>query len=65
MKMKLFSFNKRYSNGEFVALLIYVDDIMLASSSIIMENETKQFLNFNFKLKDLCAPKYFSWYIDN
>ncbi|XP_017974449.1 PREDICTED: uncharacterized mitochondrial protein AtMg00810-like [Theobroma cacao] len=52
-------FTRTTADGSFVALLVYVDDILVASSSMQSENEVKQFLKSKFKLKDLGARKYF------
>ncbi|EOY03775.1 Uncharacterized protein TCM_018954 [Theobroma cacao] len=46
-------------NGEFSALLVYVDDIVIASTTIQAVNHVKQYLSFQFKLKDLGTLKYF------
>ena len=34
-------------------LVLYVDDILLASSDLSLLNETKSFLSTNFDMKDL------------
>ncbi|XP_017979696.1 PREDICTED: uncharacterized mitochondrial protein AtMg00810 [Theobroma cacao] len=45
--------------GDFIALLVYVDDILIASTSIQAENDVKGYLSSEFKLKDLRKVKYF------
>ncbi|KAL5551858.1 hypothetical protein UlMin_002034 [Ulmus minor] len=45
--------------SSFIALLVYVDDIILASPSSITIAELKQFLHTQFQLKDLGCLKYF------
>ena len=49
----------RSDNGLFIALLVYVDDVIIASNNqeAIVELKTK--LNNHFKLKDLGDVKYF------
>lgn len=37
----------------FIFLVIYVDDILLASSDESLLHETKEFLSINFEMKDL------------
>ncbi|XP_017976387.1 PREDICTED: uncharacterized mitochondrial protein AtMg00810 [Theobroma cacao] len=46
-------------NGDFIALLVYVDDILIASNSVQAESDVKEFLKLEFKLKDLGKVKYF------
>ncbi|XP_019161393.1 PREDICTED: uncharacterized protein LOC109158028 [Ipomoea nil] len=43
----------------FVALLVYVDDIIIASANISTINSVKQFLDNKFKIKDLGPLGYF------
>uniref|UniRef100_A0A2N9I4I6 Integrase catalytic domain-containing protein n=1 Tax=Fagus sylvatica TaxID=28930 RepID=A0A2N9I4I6_FAGSY len=43
----------------FIALLVYVDDILIASSDIAAVTKLKQFLDAQFKLKDLGPVRYF------
>ena len=49
----------RGSKGKFLALLVYVDDVILAGNSIQDIEETKIFLAKQFKLKDMGKLKYF------
>ncbi|KAF5474565.1 hypothetical protein F2P56_006454 [Juglans regia] len=51
-------FTKKEGNS-FVALLLYVDDILLASSDIAAIESVKRSLNAEFKLKDLGPAKFF------
>jgi len=49
-----------YKKGEiFLALLVYVDDLVLTGSSPTHCRPFKQYLHQCFKLKDLCPLKYF------
>lgn len=49
----------RSRQGTFIALLVYVDDIILAGNDLCEIEKTKQFLFHCFKLKDLSVLKYF------
>ena len=42
-----------YENGKFIFLVLYVDDILLASSDVSLLLETKKFLSSKFDMKDL------------
>ena len=47
-------------NGcSYTAILVYVDDIILARNDISFIHELKQILDLQFKLKDLGILKYF------
>jgi hypothetical protein len=43
----------KFRNGKFIFLILYVDDILLASSDVSVLLETKRFLSSNFDMKDL------------
>jgi hypothetical protein len=43
----------KFSGSKFVLLLLYVDDILLASNDIGMLHDTKRFLSQHFDMKDL------------
>ena len=43
----------KFKNGKFIFLILYVDDILLASSDVGLLLETKKFLSSNFDMKDL------------
>jgi hypothetical protein len=43
----------KFRNGKFIFLILYVDDILLASSDVSLLLETKRFLSSNFYMKDL------------
>ncbi|CAN6703654.1 unnamed protein product [Malus baccata var. baccata] len=49
----------RNRQGSFMALLVYVDDMILAGNNFREIEETKLFLSQHFKLKDLGKIKYF------
>ena len=51
-------FTKRFNNS-FIALLVYVDDILIANNDIQAVDELKVSLDQEFKLKDLGVLKYF------
>lgn len=46
-------------DGAFLVVLVFVDDILVSSKSVIVLNKFKNYLANVFKLKDLGAPKYF------
>ena len=43
----------KVSGSKFIFRILYVDDILLASSNICLLHETKKFLSKNFEMKDL------------
>ena len=43
----------KFCGSKYIFLVLYVDDILLASSDIGLLHETKKFLAKNFKMKDL------------
>ena len=43
----------KFSRSKFIILMLYVDDILLASSDVELLHETKQFLSSKFDMKDL------------
>jgi hypothetical protein len=43
----------KFKNGKFIFLILYVDDILLASSDVNLLLETKKLLSSNFDMKDL------------
>lgn len=47
------------NNSKFVALLIYVDDVVIAGNDEDMIKKTKDHLNTSFSIKDLGPLKYF------
>lgn len=49
----------RGSGSEFIALLVYVDDIIITGASLTRIEHLKTLLNDRFKLKDLGSLKYF------
>ena len=44
---------EQFKNGKFIFLVLYVDDILLASSDVSVLLVTKKFLSSNFDIKDL------------
>lgn len=51
----------RGNGPDFLALLVYVDDIIITGANINSINRLKQMLNERFKLKDLGRSQVFSW----
>jgi hypothetical protein len=43
----------KFKNGKYIFLILYVDDILLASSDVSLLLETKKFLSSKFDMKDL------------
>ena len=43
----------KFKNGKYIFLVLYVDDILLASSDVSLLLETKKFLSSKFDMKDL------------
>jgi hypothetical protein len=43
----------KFKNGRYIFLILYVDDILLASSDVGLLLETKKFLSAHFEMKDL------------
>ena len=43
----------KFKNGKFIFLVLYVDDILLASSDVSLLLETKKFLSSKFDMKDI------------
>ena len=43
----------KFKSGKFIFLILYMDDILLASSDVGLLLETKKFLSSNFDMKDL------------
>lgn len=56
--IRIFFFGNSNINS-FVALLVYVDDIVIASTDLEIIQEVKGHLNTNFQIKDLGSLKYF------
>jgi len=43
----------KFKSGKFIFLILYVDDILIASSDISLLLERKKFLSSKFDMKDL------------
>jgi hypothetical protein len=43
----------KFKNGKYILLILYVDDILLASSDVNLLQETKKILSSKFDMKDL------------
>jgi hypothetical protein len=48
----------KFKKGKFIFLILYVDDILLASNDVRLLQETKGFLSSNFDMKDLGEASY-------
>src|SRR4051812_48764381 len=48
----------KFKSGKYIFLILYVDDILLASSDVSLLLETKKFLSSNFDMKDLGEASY-------
>ena len=48
----------KFKNGKYIFLVLYVDDILLASSDVNLLLETKKFLSSNFDMKDLSEASF-------
>jgi hypothetical protein len=48
----------KFKNGKFIFLVLYVDDILLASSDVHLLLEIKSFLSSHFDTKDLGEASY-------
>ena len=44
---------QKFKNGKYIFLVLYVDDILLASSDVNLLLDTKKFLSSKFDMKDL------------
>jgi len=49
----------RKTTSSFIAVLIYVDDVIITSDTLTTINQVKQFLRTTFPIKDLGKLKYF------
>lgn len=49
----------RQTSTSFIALLIYVDDVIIASNDLKEIDAVKKFLHESFTIKDLGELKYF------
>ena len=49
----------KFKNGKFIFLVLYVDDILLASSDVSLLQETKKFLSSKLDMKDLVKSHLF------
>ena len=48
----------KFKNGKYIFLVLYVDDILLASSDMNLLLETKKFLSSNYDMKDMGEASY-------
>lgn len=49
----------KHSQDSFTALLVYIDDVILAGNCLFEFNSGKQFLDSQFKIKELVELKFF------
>jgi hypothetical protein len=48
----------KFKNEKYIFLILYVDDILLASSDVSLLLETKSFLSSHFEMKDLGEARF-------
>ena len=48
----------KISGSKFIFLILYVDDILLATNDLGLLHETKKFLSKNFEMKDMGEATY-------
>ncbi|CAM8878782.1 unnamed protein product [Rhodiola kirilowii] len=48
-----------HKGTDFIILLVYVDDVLLTSTSLVLIDHIKAFIHDKFKIKDLGTLKYF------
>jgi hypothetical protein len=48
----------KFKNGKFIFLILYVNDILLASSDVSLLLEMKRFLSSNFDMIDFCEASF-------
>jgi hypothetical protein len=48
----------KFKNGRYIFLILYVDDILLASSDVHLLLETKKFLSSKFDMKDFSEASF-------
>jgi len=48
----------KFKGSKFIFLILYVDDILLATNDIGILHETKKFLSKNFEMKDLSDASF-------
>jgi hypothetical protein len=48
----------KFKSGKYIFLILYVDDILLASTDVSLLRDTKEFLSSNFDMKDLGEASY-------
>nr|GEV43230.1 hypothetical protein [Tanacetum cinerariifolium] len=58
LKKSLYGF-KQFENDDFLALLVYVDDIIITGNNVFEIEKFKDFLKSKFQIKDFGKLKYF------
>ena len=48
----------KVSGNKFIFLILYVDDILLATNSLSLLHETKEYLSKNFEMKDMSDTSF-------
>jgi hypothetical protein len=51
--LRTITFTQKFKNRKYIFMILYVDDILFASSDVNILMETKKFLSSNFDMKDL------------
>ncbi|GKD49538.1 retrovirus-related pol polyprotein from transposon TNT 1-94 [Tanacetum coccineum] len=50
--------SKRISGSKFIFLVLYIDDILLATNDVGLLHKTKEYLSNNFEMKDMGEASY-------
>ena len=48
----------KFSGSKYIFLVLYINDILLATNDICLLHDTKRFLSNNFQMKDLSGSSF-------